>query len=608
MDLFTFDGLITNCSYGSSGNEASIASESRNEMSLVQKTGCSISNLDVMGNAENKHTLSPMLKDELTMIYVDHSPLEAGLGRQLESIIQEELNKEKKPQEANGKEEKTQTSYPPSHHHHHQRGMSDGKDSSYYDESKWISSDPTASMTPGAAGGLTTPPDSTPTTPINMMNINKTPMVNEGPRLTVRNNVYLSELPSHWNTDRLRSVCLTFGGVVSAKVVHDAATNRSREYGFVMFETEEQAALCVKTLNNRPVEGRILTCRLAHERAMPSFARMDRTTWSSSSNTTTTAATPQLAALTEEHLLLQQNGHDGILSRFDGSLTDEYILQGFAPLGGNNVDPRGIPTMQKSRNVFIQGLPLHWNTDKLRSLCGNCGKVQLAKVVRDAITSQSCGHGFVLFETEEQAAVCVERLNGFTTEGKTLICRLAREKRNSPSILPLTGETTPSSPPLILTGGAISSSSTNASPQCGNDSTLGISLNYSTSTLQRQKQQQQQQQSLISPASPSFFNTTPLVGPPLPHGTVFPIMTQPTTTTTSGGGMIPRPIAPHSEFGGVPDVEYRLAAVPNFTNAYFITVPYPTVGLGQVVEPVVGSPLYEKPGMMGYHPGKPSLL
>lgn len=89
---------------------------------------------------------------------------------------------------------------------------------------------------------------------------------------------------------------------------------------------------------------------------------------------------------------------------------------------------------ERSRNVFLQGLPVKWNTDKLRTLCGTCGKVELAKVVRDSTTSMSCGHGFVLFETEEQALACVATLNGFVVDGHTLTCRLAREKLNLSTI------------------------------------------------------------------------------------------------------------------------------------------------------------------------------
>ncbi|ORC85304.1 putative RNA-binding protein [Trypanosoma theileri] len=590
MSLFTFDPLTTSSGCGIVGNETSASSESRNEVPLFQRADWSLNNLDGMDN-EDKHLVNPILKDEHTLMYEDQPIFDSRLGPQAESIPPEG-EEEKEKQQQHDKQEKR---YPvPSH----QRGeeeerMIEGKDVSCLDEGKWLC-DPTSSfMTPGAAGGLTTPPDSTPTTPINMMNINKTPVVNDPPRLTARNNVYLSELPSHWNTDRLRSVCLTFGGVVSAKVVHDPTTNRSREYGFVMFETEEQAALCVKTLNNRPVEGRILTCRLAHERAMPSFAHMDRAAWSSSSNTTTAAASPQLTGLTEEDLLLQQqqqqqqqkNGADGVSHPDGSSLNEETTLQRFTPLGCNLDQRGGVATVQRSRNVFIQGLPLHWNTDKLRSLCGTCGKVQLAKVVRDATTSQSCGHGFVLFETDEQALTCVERLSGFTTEGKTLICRLAREKRSSPSQLQLqftTGNPTPSSPPLnIPPGGCTSTTTPTSTPtQCGKDAnTVGMSPDYATAILQ---QQQQQQQSIISPVNPSFLSNAALVGGPLPPGALLPRM-PPVGTPTAA--IIPNTMmAP----GGIPDLEYRIAAMPNFGNTYFITtLPYQTMGLGQVMEPIV---------------------
>ncbi|AAZ12602.1 RNA-binding protein, putative [Trypanosoma brucei brucei TREU927] len=239
-------------------------------------------------------------------------------------------------------------------------------------------------------------------------------------RLATRKNVYVSELPTHWNTEKLRSVCATFGNIVSAKVMHDSNTNESRGYGFVMFETDEQAALCVRTLNSCKVDGRMLSCRFAHEKAMPSFAHSDRIPWQEfgrSPNSTTPSLSKDKLTDVKTQPDQQQGGN---------SLPNMELLKGahVACFGD-----RSRPMVQRSHNIFIQGLPLQWNTDKLRSLCGTFGKVELAKVVRDATTSLSCGHGFVLFEREEAAALCVERLNGATVEGRTLTCRFARDKR-----------------------------------------------------------------------------------------------------------------------------------------------------------------------------------
>nr|CCD17501.1 unnamed protein product [Trypanosoma congolense IL3000] len=254
-------------------------------------------------------------------------------------------------------------------------------------------------------------------------------------RLTIRKNVYVSELPAHWNTEKLRSVCSAYGSIVSAKVIHDNKTNESRGYGFVMFETDEQAALCVRSLNSCQIEGRQMSCRFAHEKAMPSFAHEDYVPWRDLAShlrpsVPGAAKTKRMKGEPQQHQSQQEEEQQ----RSSSSLQDmEPSRTGRGTLFADY--PR--PVLQRSHNVFIQGLPLQWNTDKLRSLCGAFGKVELAKVVRDAATSLSCGHGFVLFEREESAALCVERLNGVTIEGRTLACRLAREKRSVRSSAPV---------------------------------------------------------------------------------------------------------------------------------------------------------------------------
>ncbi|KEG09873.1 RNA-binding protein [Trypanosoma grayi] len=254
-----------------------------------------------------------------------------------------------------------------------------GKEGSYADESLWIG-EANLSMTASGTSWLVTPADSLLSGAAKGNNLNQATPGSDAPRLSARNNVYVSELPLHWNTDKLRSVCLAFGNIVSAKVVHDSATNRSREYGFVMFESEEQAALCVRSLNNCLMDGKILTCRLAHERAMPSFANTDRVAWSTSPSTPSPAigfATPQQQALESMPLLKMRSTEESA----------PLVSQPLKPALSVSVSKRGSSSLRRSRNVFLQGLPLHWNTDKLRSLCGTFGKVELAKVVRDATTT-----------------------------------------------------------------------------------------------------------------------------------------------------------------------------------------------------------------------------
>lgn len=48
------------------------------------------------------------------------------------------------------------------------------------------------------------------------------------------------------------------GNVVSAKVIMDRETNRSKGFGFVEFETDEEAKAAIEQLNNKELAGRAI--------------------------------------------------------------------------------------------------------------------------------------------------------------------------------------------------------------------------------------------------------------------------------------------------------------------------------------------------------------
>ncbi len=56
------------------------------------------------------------------------------------------------------------------------------------------------------------------------------------------------------------------GNVVSAQVVKDRETGRSRGFGFVEMSTDEEAQNAVKNLNGTDVEGRKIVVNIARPR------------------------------------------------------------------------------------------------------------------------------------------------------------------------------------------------------------------------------------------------------------------------------------------------------------------------------------------------------
>ncbi len=72
-----------------------------------------------------------------------------------------------------------------------------------------------------------------------------------------------------WGTDddMLREAFEAFGSVADAKVIIDRDTGRSRGFGFVTFNDEQEAQSAVAEMNGAAIDGRTLTVNEARERA-----------------------------------------------------------------------------------------------------------------------------------------------------------------------------------------------------------------------------------------------------------------------------------------------------------------------------------------------------
>ena len=57
-----------------------------------------------------------------------------------------------------------------------------------------------------------------------------------------------------------------FSGCVSASIVRDRATNRSRGFGFVEYNSQKEAESAVQSMNGKELGGRALNVSLAREK------------------------------------------------------------------------------------------------------------------------------------------------------------------------------------------------------------------------------------------------------------------------------------------------------------------------------------------------------
>jgi cold-inducible RNA-binding protein len=80
--------------------------------------------------------------------------------------------------------------------------------------------------------------------------------------------LYVGNLPYSYTSQQLEELFAPHGNVTSAQVIVDRATNQSRGFGFVEFDTDDSASKATEALNGHPLNGRPLTVNEARERPM----------------------------------------------------------------------------------------------------------------------------------------------------------------------------------------------------------------------------------------------------------------------------------------------------------------------------------------------------
>ena len=79
----------------------------------------------------------------------------------------------------------------------------------------------------------------------------------------MNNKLYVSNLPFGMTSESLNEIFESYGAVLSAKVITDRDTGRSKGFGFVEMETEDQAHEAINKLNGQEVQGRTITVAVA---------------------------------------------------------------------------------------------------------------------------------------------------------------------------------------------------------------------------------------------------------------------------------------------------------------------------------------------------------
>ena len=75
--------------------------------------------------------------------------------------------------------------------------------------------------------------------------------------------IYVGNLPWALNDDELKEAFTNHGSVISANIVTDKHTGRSRGFGFVEMENEGEANDAIKSMNGAELKGRRLVVAAA---------------------------------------------------------------------------------------------------------------------------------------------------------------------------------------------------------------------------------------------------------------------------------------------------------------------------------------------------------
>ncbi|XP_059197728.1 ELAV-like protein 4 isoform X6 [Centropristis striata] len=101
---------------------------------------------------------------------------------------------------------------------------------------------------------------------------------------------------------------------------------------------------------------------------------------------------------------------------------------------GPTTNSRGCPSPMQTgpsnddskTNLIVNYLPQNMTQEEFRSLFGSIGEIESCKLVRDKITGQSLGYGFVNYIDPKDAEKAINTLNGLRLQTKTIKVSYAR--------------------------------------------------------------------------------------------------------------------------------------------------------------------------------------
>ena len=79
-------------------------------------------------------------------------------------------------------------------------------------------------------------------------------------------NIYVSNLSWNTNNDSFQNLFSQYGEVASANIITDRETGRSRGFGFIEMENDEEGQNAINALNGTDFEGKTINVSVARPR------------------------------------------------------------------------------------------------------------------------------------------------------------------------------------------------------------------------------------------------------------------------------------------------------------------------------------------------------
>jgi len=231
---------------------------------------------------------------------------------------------------------------------------------------------------------------------INGLQVRVSPFVRVSDRSRAEwTNVYVKNLPSSWDVNKLREMFGAYGDVKSVYLSTDDASGKSKGFGFVGYDSHDHAAAAVNALNGLKVE-HVITVKKAGD------AKDDE---SAPAETETKTITKELYVGRAQKKAERERD---LKQKFEAAKQDRmHRFQGL--------------------NLYVRNLDESVTEDDLRRDFAAFGTITSVKIMRDT-DGRSRLFGFVCFSTPDEAAKCVSSMNGNLLNGKPLFVALWQPK------------------------------------------------------------------------------------------------------------------------------------------------------------------------------------